>query len=204
MIKYITLFVLLFVYTASLSAQSITSTKSTKVYQGFSGGMMIHGGYVFSQDMPSGEQFSVSGFTKGIGGNVKVNLWKHLRVGTEGYVSTIGLKNDGYVRTFWSGLLLEGWSRGKRLSPYGGATVGGGIQKSLYIFSGNSSDWEKEENVVHHKSPFFALAPYTGCEVRISEKFSLNFKLEWLLAFNNRTLLMPTGPRLYVGFLFGH
>ena len=196
--KRIVLLLLLSLLAAAvLAAQS----DSTRIYQGFSGGMMLHAGWLMDG---SSSDFAASGLTKGIGGALKVHLGQCFRIGTEGYVSTMGLKNDGYVRTGWSGLLLEGWRKYRKVSPYGGLTVGGGTMKSLYMFEGSSHDWDKEENAVYNKRPFFALDPYIGCEVAVTKKFRLSFKLDWLLAIRKEGILRPTGPRLYVGFLFGH
>ena len=116
----------------------------------------------------------------------------------------MGMKNDGYIRTFWTGLLFEGYKQCKRVSPYGGVTLGGGGTTSYYMFEGSSNDWAPEGNAVFHKSPFFALDPYVGIEVAITKAFRLSFKLDWLLAIRKSGLGMPQGPRLYVGFFFGH
>ncbi len=181
---------------------SVDSLKTrTRVYQGFSGGMMLHAGYLFDTGH---SDYSASGFTKGIGGAVKIHLWKHLRVGTEGYVSTMNLKNDGYIRTFWSGLLLEGWGQYRKVAPYGGLTIGGGSQTDFHLLEGSSGDWIPEGNAVFHKGGFFALDPYIGIEIRVTSRFRLSFKLDWLLAIRNGSLSRPNGPRLYLGFLFGH
>ena len=182
-------------------------TIKKKVYRGYSGGMMLHVGGLFDPTGNAGgigSDFSAAGFTKGIGGAIKIHLWDHFKIGTEGYVSTMGMKNDGYLRTFWSGLLFEGYAQGKRVSPFGGVTLGGGGTTSYYMFEGSSHDWEPEANAVFHKSPFFALDPYVGIEVAITKAFRLSFKLDWLLAIRKTGIGMPQGPRFYVGFFFGH
>lgn len=189
--------------TKTASSSEVKPVPRKGVYRGFSGGMMLHGGWLFNQNKQSSE-FAVSGFTKGIGGSLKVHLWKHFRIGTEGFVSTLKLKNEGYVRMGWSGALFEFWSTQPKCSPYFGVTIGGGSKKSLYMIEGNTNDWEKEDNVVYNTNPFFALDPYVGCELSVTQKFKLSFRLDWLLAIRKQNVASPTGPRFYVGFIFGH
>lgn len=104
---------------------SVTSlwarTDSTKVYQGFSGGMMVHAGYLFGQDKNAprdnqGVLCSPQGATFGLGGALRVHLFKHLRVGGEGFVSTMNsattdcrqrLQSGSYIRTGWGGVLAR-------------------------------------------------------------------------------------------------
>lgn len=69
-------------------------TDSAKAYQGFSGGMMVHIGYLFGQDATAqydaqGMICSTQGATFGLGGTVRVHLFKHLRIGSEDFVSTM-------------------------------------------------------------------------------------------------------------------
>ncbi len=172
-----------------------------KVCQGYSGGMMLHAGYLADG---SSSPFARSGFTTGIGGAVKIHLWKHLRVGSEGYVSSMKLDNDGYIESGWGGVLAEWWGHHKRFHPYAGLTLGGGSRKSLHLFEGDSTDWEKEENAVYNITPFFAVAPYIGCEFSLTGRLKLALKLDYLVALHKKEVLNPHGPRLYFGFIFGH
>ena len=59
------------------------------IFQGCGGGMMVHAGYLFGQPagatLPTGESISMQGMTYGLGGSMRVHLWKHLRVGMEGF-----------------------------------------------------------------------------------------------------------------------
>ena len=74
-----------------MCAQVHEGIAKNKVYQGFSGGMMLHTGYQFGQDrhapVAAGRSTSPQGATFGIGGALRVHLWQHLRTGFEGYVS---------------------------------------------------------------------------------------------------------------------
>ena len=60
--------------------------------KGFSGGMMIHSGYQTGCDNPYG--YNMQGATFGIGGVARLHLTDHFRTGFEGYVSTLGLRNN--------------------------------------------------------------------------------------------------------------
>ena len=67
--------------------------EKVRVFQGCSGGMMVHAGYLFGQPagaiLPTGEQISMQGLTYGLGGSMRVNLMKHLRIGCEGFSSNV-------------------------------------------------------------------------------------------------------------------
>ena len=45
---------------------------------------MVHTGYLFGKDKLSPLDKELQGATFGIGGAVRVHLWKHLRIGSEG------------------------------------------------------------------------------------------------------------------------
>ena len=136
-----------------------TPEQTDKVIKGFSGGMMIHSGYQFGGDNPYG--YIPKGGTFGLGGVARVHLSKHFRSGFEGYFSTMGLKkgveSGSHNKVFWTGALADFyWNFGK-FYPYAGATVGGGMETSCYIFEGDKHDWIPEGHLVYHKQGFFAL-----------------------------------------------
>lgn len=187
---------------------------------------MLHTGYLFGSDAHApvnsqGALPTLSGATFGIGGSLRVNLLQHLRVGGEGFVSTMSsslssahaqLERGSFVRSGWGGIGADACWRdlppvGKtQLWPYIGASMGGGATRSLYILSGNQNDWEEEAHSVFHKQGFMYVDPYVGFDCCLTEKVHLTFRLDWQLAFTPRQaqLLYPTGPRLYVGFMFCH
>ena len=120
-------------------ASDTITTKKEKIpiFQGYSGGMMLHAGYLFGKNpaavLPTGESISPQGMTTGIGGSLRINLWKHLRVGCEGYVSTMKygatdmknvLQSGSYVRTGSGGLIADACWRMEKVWPYIGAAVG--------------------------------------------------------------------------------
>lgn len=202
-----------------MSAASLWArTDSTKVYQGFSGGMMVHAGYLFGQDKNAprdnqGVLCSPQGATFGLGGALRVHLFKHLRVGGEGLVSTMNsattdcrqrLQSGSYIRTGWGGVLADAYWRGEKVWPFIGGTIGGGVTRALYILEGNENDWQEDPHSVFHKQPFFCIDPYVGLDWCMTKKVHLTFRFDWLIALHHGQLVLPTGPRLYVGFMFGH
>ena len=182
------------------------NAQEKKVIKGFSGGMMIHSGYQYGGDNPYG--VDISSPTFGMGGCAKLHFSNHFRAGFEGYFSSAPIKGDlqsgSHNKLFWTGALADFfWKKGKFV-PYVGATVGGGMETSFYLFDGNKYDWEVETKAVLHKEPFFALDPYAGIEYKVGRALRLTLKADWLLAINSHGLNQPMGPRLYFGCIFAH
>lgn len=177
-----------------------------KVIKGFSGGMMVHSGFMSGSDNPF--NYNAKGPTFGIGGVAKLHMTDHFRVGFDGYFSTMPLKKgiaDGsHNKVFWSGALCDWYWKIGKIYPYIGATVGGGMETSFYMFEGDKHDWIPETSVVLHKQPFFAIDPFAGIEYKVGEAMHLTLKADWLLAINSYGLNRPMGPRLYFGFIFAH
>lgn len=193
-------------------------TNKPKVYQGFSGGMMLHTGYLFGIDKaapvaPDGRSYSPQGALYGIGGSLRVHLWKHLRTGFEGFVSTMPsgfsdqrnvLKTGSYTRIGCGGILADACWRLEKAWPYIGATIGGGAMRSLFMLDGDLHSWDKHNDTYFHKQSFFYVTPYVGCDYCMSKKMHLTFRFDWMLAISHNELVLPTGPRAYVGLMFCH
>lgn len=190
---------------------------STAIFQGCGGGMMLHAGYLFGENagavLPAGKNITPEGMTRGLGGSMRVNLMKHLRVGCEGFSSNMKsdvtnqrdiLQSGSYVRTSWGGILADACWRGEKWWPYIGGSVGGGAMRSLYIVEGSEDDWTPEQTAVFHKQGFGYVNPYVGVDYCITKRIHATFRLDWMLAFAKDQLILPTGPRLYVGILFCH
>lgn len=189
-----------------ISFATVSNAEEHKTIKGFSGGMMVHSGYQFGGEDPY--NLNISSPTFGIGGCAKIHLGKHFRTGFEGYFSTApihnGLQSGSHNKLFWTGALADWfWQKGK-LTPYIGATVGGGMETAFYMFEGNKYDWKLEEKTVLHKQPFFAIDPYAGIEYAVGEALRLTLKADWLFAINSDGLNRPMGPRIYFGFIFAH
>ena len=190
---------------------------STAIFQGYSGGMMLHTGYLFGKNpsavLPSGESISPQGLTYGIGGSLRVNLMKHLRVGCEGFVSTMKsnvtdmssvLQSGSYVRIGWGGILADACWRLEKVWPFIGASIGGGAMRSLSVIEGDEADWQPEDLAMLTKQSFGYANPYVGVDWCMTRRIHMTFRMDWMMAFAKKDLQMPTGPRLYVGFMFCH
>lgn len=77
-----------------------------KLLHGFDGGMMIHTGYL--QGNLDAIDYTAKGAPTGIGGVIRLHLGNHFRIGSEGYVSTLGQRGNGsYLKYGWGGLLAD-------------------------------------------------------------------------------------------------
>lgn len=199
------------------SAFAAAKNDSTAIFQGCGGGMMVHAGYLFGENpsaaLPSGENISPQGLTYGLGGSMRVHLKKHLRIGCEGFSSTMKsgvtdkdntLQPGSYIRSGWGGVIADACWRGDKIWPYIGGSVGGGATRSLYIVDGDQLDWVPEQTTLFHKQGFGYINPYIGMDYCITKRIHATFRLDWMLAFAKQQLILPTGPRLYVGIMFCH
>ncbi len=192
--------------TAVFCLNTAAGNGNNKIVKGFSGGMMVHTGYLSGYDNPY--NYDAAGATFGIGGVAKVHLSKHFRFCFEGYFSSMGLheniQDGSFNKVFWTGLLGDWFWKIGKVYPYIGATVGGGMETSFYIFEGDRHDWLPEPSAVFHKQPFLAVDPFVGVEYKVGEALRLTLKADWLLAFHSEGLNRPMGPRLYFGCIFAH
>ena len=203
-------------YACCFASNPSDTTRIVSAYRGFSGGMMLHTGYLFGTDSRAphaadGTLCSPQGAVFGIGGSLRIHLLNHLRVGCEGFVSTMHstltdchdvLRKGSYIRSGWGGALADSyWQKGKAI-PYVGGCVGGGAQRALYIIDGSQDDWQMENASLFNKQTFFYVSPYIGCDYCMTQSVHLSFRVDWMLALSGGSLLMPTGPRLYIGFMF--
>ena len=190
----------------TLFSCGMATAQEDKLIKGFSGGMMIHGGYQTGYDNPFG--YNTQGATFGIGGVARLHIHDHFRTGIEGYVSTLGLHKNiakgSHNKLFWTGILADWYWQSGKFYPYLGLSLGGGMETTYLMFKGSSNDWLPEDNAVFRKSGFVAIDPFVGCDVAISKAVRLTFKLDWLLAVRKHELNKPYGPRLYIGFIFAH
>ena len=190
---HVLLFVILFVTTVS--------AQDTMRRDRYSGGMMIHTGYI-SGNMPS-IGYRAKGAPFGLGGVLRFHFFNHLRIGGEGYVSRLAMQHNGsYIRIGWGGLLVDGYYTLGRWTPYGGVTVGGGSSSMLLMKKGNSSDWVAEEEAILHNGSLFIINPFVGCEFSLTRAIRLTLKADYMLPLN--TKVVPTGVRVYLGVIFGH
>lgn len=178
---------------------------------------MGHVGYLFGQPtgatLPTGEQIGMQGMTYGLGGSMRVNLMKHLRIGCEGFSSTVKsgvtdqrdfLQKGSYIRTGWGGVIADACWRLEKVWPFIGGSVGGGAMRTLSIVDGSQDDWQTEGVAILHKQGFGYVNPYVGIDWCMTRRVHLTVRMDWMLAFADNQLLLPTGPRFFFGFMFCH
>ena len=179
------------------------------VYSGYSGGMMLHLGYVKSNTFTfinSSSQFletmQLKGLTFGIGGQARVHFGKHLRIGTEGYFSEHKYKNDSYVSVGWGGILADyTWQTGK-FKLFAGGTVGGASQQNLTIFIEQKNNYIVDGVMSYRKYGFICFVPFAGIEFALSKSINLIFKTDYMLNVSKQQDDFLTGLRFYFGFAF--
>lgn len=194
---------LLFLAVSFLSGSGSTATAKGLEFSGFSGGMMLHGGYVFSPASEHLHGTAVSAFTRGIGGAIRLHFGEHLRIGSEGYSSTAPILGNGsYVHSGWGGVLADVPVTWKDWTFFAGATVGGGGFKGVYMLEGDASDWEPEPETIYRKSAFMIVSPFLGAEYRLTKAIRVIVKADCLTGIGRGAEGMPTGPRLYFGIMF--
>ena len=181
-------------------------------FEGYSGGMLLHTGYVqsrkFSMLSPDGSALTdmvLRGAPVGIGGALRINFGAHLRIGTEGYVSTLYGRNGSYQKVGRGGVLADcAWERG-RWTLFAGATFGGGGVTNLVSSSSDHDDYLVEDgSVLYRKYAFMLLSPFFGAEYAITSKVHLMLKADYLCNLTNWEDDYVSGPRIYFGFMFCH
>lgn len=192
---------------------------------------MIHGGYLFAQspdelfrngsltadnikDLPR------DGFAMGLGGTIRLHLIDHIHLGGEGHMSFMPLAASGTsIRTGWGGAMCDFYADLGIVRPLIGMTVGGGSTRRLYVPDEADQTVKGDNNMEYNasftKTPFFLLDPYVGLEIALG-KVSLLLRVDYMLPFGKgekglahtdvswSNFISPSGPRLYIGCLFGH
>lgn len=179
-------------------------------YNGFSGGMMVHSGYLQSKDFTiatnngqSLQNLQAKGVPFGIGGAAKVHLGKHLRVGGEGYVSNLNYgEHNSIFSLSYGGVFVDCVWQNKRFSPYVGVLFGGGSTQNTTLFAPTYDDFIAEGNVSYRKNSFLALSPFVGIEYALNDKIRLTLKADYLLNLNSAPNDFASGVRVFVGFMF--
>lgn len=184
-----------------LIAFSSTAQEKQSV-RGFDGGMMVHTGYLQGNLDEIG--YNAKGMPMGIGGVIRLHLGEHFRVGSEGYVSSLGQRGNGsYLKYGWGGILADFYTVLGKFQPYAGITLGGGSMTTLLMMEEPASPWAPIDGTRFHKQGFMAIDPFIGCDYIVSGPMHLTLKMDFLCALSESKLL-PNGPRIYFGFLFYH
>lgn len=175
-----------------------------KVFTGISGGLSIHGGYLFAMnpqelfsntglgDMNTIKNLKKDGFCYGFGAQLRIHLINHLHVGAEANISSLPLMTTGSnIQQMWAGGFCDfygGWGKAK---PLAGLGIGGGKMKRLYVPEAGKVDVPTDEaenstsyNSAYTTTPFFYLDPYVGIEADFG-LLGIQFKIDYMLNFGN-------------------
>ena len=167
----------------------------------FDGGMMVHAGPM-TADYASLD-FHNQGATFGMGGTLRFHFGSHVRVGGEGFVSTMKhMGNGSYSRTGWGGAVVDAYWTFGRWMPFAGVAAGGGKCSTLLVFEGSDGDWEAEPDAVLHNESFFFVSPNIGVEVALTHAVHHTLLADRLVP--TKKIEMPLGWRFYLGFVFAH
>lgn len=185
-------------------------SQSPFAYKGFSGGMMMHSGYLQSNNfnlidskgniLPS---VKAKGLPFGLGGLARVHFGNHLRIGGEGYVShlTYGEYNS-ICSISWGGILIDFAYPTKHFTPFAGTLIGGGNYQNITHSSLPQNDFITEENTSFRQSTFFALCPFVGIDYSLNSKLHLILKADYLINISNPSDDFTKGVRLFFGIVF--
>lgn len=213
----------------TVAAKQGKEKKERKIVTGFSGGMLLHIGYAFSQSpdelfrngslksVPNVTDLPRDGVTLGLGGMLRMHFIDHIHLGAEGAISTMPLMKSGSsIRTAWAQAICDFyWDLGL-IRPLIGMGVGGGKTRRLYVpssaeqVSGSTTVF----NASYTSTPYFLLDPYVGMEFKLGHLAALLLRVDYMLPFGKSgsslspnvswsNFISPSGPRLYVGFIFG-
>ena len=175
--------------TAPLYTAASDKTDSSEFrFRGYTGGMMLHSGYIQSHpfELYSSASYSlgtmqIRGAAFGIGGHVKFAFGTPtdmLRIGSEGHSSNVRYApSPSYAHTGWGGIIVDYIRRTEgRAHPFIGCLIGGGGVKNHIIARGGTGDFIIEPQAAMHKYAFMAVAPFLGMEVSLTPKLSLVLK----------------------------
>ena len=191
--------------------------RHSMAYNGYQGGMMFNIGYVQSRNfqfqdnaaLPLGQYGKLSGASMGLGGALRVGFGKYLRVGIEGYVSTLKYQPKGSsAKIGWGGLLLDSHWHINKFTIFTGGVIGGGSYTHIAMIDKGENtsvnDYVVENQYVSYRHyPFLAIVPFVGMEYSLTKRISVVAKIDYMLNATNWADDYAAGPRFFVGFMFG-
>ena len=201
---HILIFSLLWAFPSLFYAQEQNKKNSIQAY---SGGMMLHTGYLSAGevDMPDlQENIKIQGVPWGLGGLLRFNVGKHLRIGGEGYNSTLHYgKNKSYTTLSWGGILIDCQWEINKITLFFGATIGGGSVKNITVINAVSPH-AAGENAVYRKYSVAVADPFIGMEYAVAQRVRLITKVDYVFNIAKRQPDFATGVRVYAGVVFFH
>lgn len=215
LLVYIILSVSLLLSAENTSLESDTIKAKRRhplAFSGCSGGMMVNVGYGFSgtyrlydADGVSLGDFRRQGVPVGMGGAARIHFGNHLRVGAEGYVSTMRYAaHAGYAQIGWGGITVDSQWAVRRWTLFAGGMIGGGSHKNLDVVNDASTHEYQVSSSSYRTYPFMAVAPYVGAEFALTRKVHVVAKVDYVVNVTARRPDFVTGPRFFIGFMFCH
>ena len=194
--------------TLLLTLATLSASAERLQFKGYTGGMFVHSGYIWSHSFEVtnslGEisKHQVKGLTFGLGGKLAFQFGKHLRIGTEGYNSTVtyGPHKSTYS-VGWGGLLAEYFHEARFASYFVGTTFGGGRVENLIITEPQTLSFHTSE-IVRRKYSTGIIAPYYGAEIKLSNKLRFVYKACYMFSMTNKQDDWGRGFRWYIGINF--
>lgn len=186
------------------------ASKKKMAFAGYSGGMLFHTGYLkggsFDLYNPQGDflqSFTIEGMPIGLGGALRFQFGKHLRIGGEGYASSIRYNNnESYMRIGRGGILADCvWQTG-RWMPYAGAAIGGGSVKNLTLLEETKEDFVTEQYTSYRRFSIFTITPFAGVEFALTPKINLVFMADYQFELSKNAPDFASGARFYIGIMF--
>lgn len=187
------------------------NTPKRKAITGYSGGMMIHSGWISGSQKVGTGTYKADGMVYGIGGAIRFHVGNHFRFGTEGYTSNLPQKNrpmaspGSYLKASWGGLLVDGCYPIGRFYPYAGVTVLAGGHRTL-LYEGEDKGLYQGTAYLN-KGVFVGFDPFIGCDFAVTKALRLTLKVDCLQGWGvgkTAGTRLPIGPRVFFGFMFCH
>lgn len=202
----------LFLFLLPLVLLMAQTENRQKFFNGFSGGMMLHSGYLFGgQSTVYSETgtllgtHNMEGMPFGIGGCLRFHLGKHLRVGMEGYVSTLNYATTkSYFSLGWGGILADGYWVFNKWTVFAGGTIGGGRVKNVTLLESTPLDFIAENGSSYREYGVLLATPFAGIEYALTKKLHLFVKADWIFNITHDQPDFAHGVRCYVGLIFQH
>ncbi|MDR1951424.1 MAG: hypothetical protein LBP96_04245 [Bacteroidales bacterium] len=189
-----------------LALQCATAQKLE--FKGYTGGMFVHSGHIKSNsfEVTTGlgetSTHQIKNLTFGLGGKLAFQFGNSLRLGMEGYNSTVTYGD--YKSSFsvgWGGLLAEYLLDYKRVSYFFGATFGGGRVENLVVTEPQTLNFQTSK-ILRRQYGVGIISPYYGAEIKITEKLRFVYKADYMFPISNKQDDWGRGFRWYVGMTF--
>ncbi len=182
------------------------STASAKGLS-YIGGMMIHGGYISGGELNIGgtnpHTIGIEGVTTGIGGRLLFSINKHLRLGSEGYVSDLKYGDRRTASIGWGGIAADYGVQCGKFRPTIGLTLGVGGYKNICVTESAQGN-DVIQPAVWNDYSLFVAVPYVGVEYSLTQKIRLYSRIDYITAPASSHKDFATGARLHLGFMFSH